>query len=94
MGQVIKWLCLLALVGCTTTTYVTRPIDIPETPQRPHLMVQDITVTTPAGVVSESYKQSVTVLMLYAKQLENIIDGLRTLNNGKEDIDPAHSGTN
>ena len=92
MAKIMLLLSVL-LVGCTTTQYIVKPTVVPESPPRPTLLIHTINKDTPPGSVGEAYKQSVQVLILYATQLEKIIEGMRGLGNAQEDSTATPTGT-
>lgn len=76
----VKYLLILLLTGCATTTrveYIT--VQPPEPPviERPALPVLNIQPGDDAGLVLQLHRETIKVLQSYAKELEAALNAYR-----------------
>lgn len=86
MKGLIRWMLMcsvIILMGCTTTKYITKPIDMPTLPERPELLLSKLSTNSTPKQTAIAYQQSVDALFWYSIQLENVLQTIRELNESQ-----------
>jgi hypothetical protein len=77
MERLILAVLLLALPACTTTKYVTAPVEPPPRIERPTLEVSNLKKGDTPDTVIKAHRVTIVQLLEYSKKLEVVLDAYR-----------------